>query len=689
MLIQIQAKKGTSVEVLHEVDELGVTNEIIELGETQQIRVRVEDWESDVSIRVGQLELIPYQSSSEDVLFFSRGDIPKDALKKSDFFCPIFTNQIGNTFLEIVSDEIEVVVPLKITSYKTDEDEVITWLNKITSIFPFFKTPLLMSPIASISASSRNDSPFQSLSSFLNEGRRLLSGIEQKVFSEQYLQKKFQRVEAIGSVPDVKKFAKNTAWAKPGTIWIKHKRTNSFANPNLSAFEPLKHPSLASEISFDTPLNKALLDYLNFSIATIQRQRKRFQIHEEQIVELRGQFGDTTSKYNLHSSFRNSLDELEKLAQKIVNRLSHLKVTPSQNRKPISFDPRYKSLVLDIERLERFIRNFRIFDSLGDQEIGLMGLDYIFEFFVYSEILSILMQFGFQIEDIGESFPINHYVKLRHKNGNVCIRVLHDHHVPKSTEKLQNVPIWDFWKTGPKLCPDFIVHIFTEDHEQVFIFDAKYMSQKNAKDKFNSFIKTDSLQVKYGTKFFLSGEHRNLPTYLGAICCAPPEKFNSTHEWLIDNDANPSQKSGVTEINGKDSSALSILIEELLAGFELYQKIHPKGKTSDTSRPLPTVFESSKIFNRRKPKIRKIDNSSLFGRRTLSHTAPSLTEEDASIIKGMLKRGDIPQDICFFFGVNPGRISDIKSGKTFLEVSPADAEKLPRPGPYPAIKDLL
>ena len=59
MLIQIQAKKGTSIEVLHELEEQGVANEIIELGETQQIRVCVEDWESDVSIRVGQLELIP------------------------------------------------------------------------------------------------------------------------------------------------------------------------------------------------------------------------------------------------------------------------------------------------------------------------------------------------------------------------------------------------------------------------------------------------------------------------------------------------------------------------------------------------------------------------------------------------------------------------------------------------------
>lgn len=689
MLIQIQAKKGKSIEVLHEVEELDSSVELVEVDETQQIRICVEDWMGDVTIRVGQLELTPFISSNEDTLYFTRGDIQKDILEKSDFFCPIFTNQIGSTYLEIISQDLEAVVPIKITSLKTEEGEVISWLNKITSIFPFFKTPLLMSPISSIGASSMNNSPFQSLSSFLNEGRRLLLDIENKVFSEQYLQKKFKRVESLGSVGDVKKIGKNTSWAKPGTIWIKHKKSSSFGNTDLSAFEPLKHPSLASEISYDTPLNKTLLDYLNYSIAAIQRQRIKFQIHEAQIFELRSQFGDSKSKYNLHSSFSNSLDKLEKLAQKIANRLVKLKVTPSKDRKLINFDPRYKSIILDIERLERFIRNFRVFDSLGEQELGLIGLDYIFEFFVYSEILSIFLKLGFEIEDIGDGFPINHYVKLQHNSSSTGIRILHDHHVPKSNEGHLNVPIWDFWKTGPKLCPDFIIHIFSEHHEQVFILDAKYMSLKNAKDKFNSFIKTDSLQVKYGTKFFLTGEYKNHPSYIGAVCCAPSEKHFPSHEWLVDNLANPTQKSGVTEINAADSSSLSELIEELFKGFKFYKNTHPKGQISDISKPQPTAFSTSNIFDRKKSKVKKIDKNIFSKVRNLSHTAPPLTEEDASIIKGMLKRGDIPQDIGFYFGVNQGRISDIKRGKTFVEIDPADAVNLPKPGPYPRLKDLL
>jgi hypothetical protein len=71
------------------------------------------------------------------------------------------------------------------------------------------------------------------------------------------------------------------------------------------------------------------------------------------------------------------------------------------------------------------------------------------------------------------------------------------------------------------------------------------------------------------------------------------------------------------------------------------------------------------------------------------HYAPSLTEEDAAQIKGMLKRGDKPQDIAFYFGVNNGRISEIKSGVKFTNVSTAPLESLPPKGPYPPIRDLL
>ena len=60
----------------------------------------------------------------------------------------------------------------------------------------------------------------------------------------------------------------------------------------------------------------------------------------------------------------------------------------------------------------------------------------------------------------------------------------------------------------------------------------------------------------------------------------------------------------------------------------------------------------------------------------------SLTDEDASIVKGMLERGDRQHDIAAWFGVNGGRIAEISTGRTFSEISTAPPEILPPVGPY-------
>lgn len=60
----------------------------------------------------------------------------------------------------------------------------------------------------------------------------------------------------------------------------------------------------------------------------------------------------------------------------------------------------------------------------------------------------------------------------------------------------------------------------------------------------------------------------------------------------------------------------------------------------------------------------------------------SLTDHDASLIKGMLQRGDRKHDIAAYFGVNPGRIADISKGRKFLDVAAASEPDLPPPGPY-------
>jgi hypothetical protein len=65
----------------------------------------------------------------------------------------------------------------------------------------------------------------------------------------------------------------------------------------------------------------------------------------------------------------------------------------------------------------------------------------------------------------------------------------------------------------------------------------------------------------------------------------------------------------------------------------------------------------------------------------------SLDPSDASLVKGMLSRGDRQHDIAAWFGVNGGRVADINTGKTFAEVKPAIAQDLPPRGPYLAGKD--
>jgi hypothetical protein len=60
----------------------------------------------------------------------------------------------------------------------------------------------------------------------------------------------------------------------------------------------------------------------------------------------------------------------------------------------------------------------------------------------------------------------------------------------------------------------------------------------------------------------------------------------------------------------------------------------------------------------------------------------ALTAQDAALIRGMIDRGDRHHDIAAFFGVNQGRIAEIKYGTRLPGVSPATIDQLPPKGPY-------
>jgi hypothetical protein len=62
----------------------------------------------------------------------------------------------------------------------------------------------------------------------------------------------------------------------------------------------------------------------------------------------------------------------------------------------------------------------------------------------------------------------------------------------------------------------------------------------------------------------------------------------------------------------------------------------------------------------------------------------SLSNNDAAIVMGMELRGDRNHDIAAWFGVNQGRIAEVKDG-SFGNISAAPANILPPKGP-PGIK---
>src|ERR1700761_3114578 len=63
----------------------------------------------------------------------------------------------------------------------------------------------------------------------------------------------------------------------------------------------------------------------------------------------------------------------------------------------------------------------------------------------------------------------------------------------------------------------------------------------------------------------------------------------------------------------------------------------------------------------------------------------TLKSTDAPIVMGMVVRGDRDHDIAAWFGVNQGRIAEVKDGSKFGAVADASSDQLPPKGP-PGIK---
>jgi uncharacterized protein YjiS (DUF1127 family) len=66
-----------------------------------------------------------------------------------------------------------------------------------------------------------------------------------------------------------------------------------------------------------------------------------------------------------------------------------------------------------------------------------------------------------------------------------------------------------------------------------------------------------------------------------------------------------------------------------------------------------------------------------------------LNHREIAIVKGMLERGDRQHDIAAYFGVNAGRVAEIKTSATGSDIRAAAPAELPPPRPYMAGRSAL
>lgn len=195
--------------------------------------------------------------------------------------------------------------------------------------------------------------------------------------------------------------------------------------------------------------------------------------------------------------------------------------------------------------------------------------------------------------------------------------------------------------------PDFVIKYCNKGYETFCILDAKFSN-----------VKIDNI-FKYFTD--ITNEQFNRDNII-LISIIKPEFANTAYKY--------------NSLYINDIFSKNVTLPEL---SEIYLSA-PKSKTK-----LQDIIQ---IFI--KISKEKYFEKNPISRKKYTYKSSSILDDTKiSLIKGMILRGDNLQDIAFWFGVNLGRISEIKSGIKYNDILPADKNNLPPQGPYPSLSELF
>lgn len=692
----IETKEKNNPVVLREIDFSDPYPEYLEVTETLPIRIMVTDAPEDLVAHVGDYEL--KRSCAGDFSYFCLSDYDDKNLRQQEFFTYIFMNNLGNSEFIFSSNScgVKFSLPVKVLSVKVDEEEVDYWMNKICEVFPMYEAPNLSSPITSFKAKETKKRHLSSLTTFLREVDKKIDRISLFLQKTDYLKASSKKTSLDTYSQEVQVSSRMNSWFSEYKSW---KRVpfdvNRRVRKGIYCFEPTSFKKIAATKNYNHTINASL----RYELESIQHSLSDLKhiLHSQSPakIEVRStQFAKIQSKRKLLETYLETLKSVETKVSTVVEMISEYGVKKVTHAAHYAFDARYPILSDDIFDLKGISQFFREISNEGNLKIGSIGIDYLFEYFCFAELVQTFESLNFKVVEQGAAFPVSFYVELFNSSNNIRVRLFHDQPVPKSDSIQNNHPLKDVWKTGAPKRPDFLLHFSNGMHDGVAIVDAKFMREQNCKDKFKK-VNGENLIAKYGTKYFQNTGNKLPPFFVGALHVQDREANLSKYQSAIASDfsfgANSAsfQQAGWLALSSKSRSTLEEFVKLLIDHFEaIGGNVLP---IPSLKYGIPSYEEAAHSQNNTVNDIEDVTapffrNSAV---RNTVHIAPTVTEGDAALIKGMLHRGDKPQDIALFFGVNNGRVSEIKSGTKFLNISPADTDNLPPAGPYPPLRFFL
>tara|TARA_B100000767_G_scaffold66261_1_gene62665 strand:+ start:4948 stop:6999 length:2052 start_codon:yes stop_codon:yes gene_type:complete len=652
-----------------------------QMQEFASIRFCCDKSPTKADVFVGSVKLNCFEEDDQLIYSLDGADYP--------FFKQLFINNFGKIAIQIWSNsELCASFFVELSSTKITMAEQQLWLEKIQSVFPMSNVGDDFSPMSNIKVDFSNQYGFFSFSSFANELQKFLVGQAKNFERPGFLKAQFSHVTSIGNTAGMDQ-TKHHLWLSSHMLWKKTKPTlGSLVQQNFMAYEPIKYPSKKTVTNYNTDLNRRLLLRLKEASVLLGKFLYDCKMVDARHLELRTNFETSSSKVDLVQIIRTRLQLCNDIIGKLIDQLERLGVNTTSGK--IGEDSRFGQLTQSIMSLEYLLMPLRTLSILSNSLLAIPSNDVLFEYFCFALVVESLQAQGFAICEIGTGSPLPFYLKLSRKKDNFEITIFYDQQIPKMDRNEYYHPLVDKNRSTSAKRPDFIFHLKGDRLDTTFIADAKFKKLKKClTDNFGTQLNSDHIVGKYTSGISQLGSFGRPPFFILGLCLADEVQTNTEYHSSLHNSVelfsknSPLVQSGAIAIGYESTERIRDFFSQAIDFHKLLAENMPYSE--------PLVLEIPKeekrhLINYSQPQKNKkfVDSS----QRKWSHTAPTLTVDDAAEIKAMLKRGDKPQDIALYFGVNNGRISEIKSGAKFQNVTPKKSNLSPA-GPYPALRNLL